>query len=148
MGVRIFEMEEGGEKGIFRVVGGWERKKKKEKERVYDVVVFGYFGERRGNHQLTPNVPKTKPLHVGTVHWNSWGDEGHLRSRGNNLRSGVSSGGKEQQVSSRGKEQPVSSEGKEQQVSSGGKEQPVSSGGKDQPVFPRDKVRANSLLRR
>ncbi|GKE64478.1 hypothetical protein Tco_1518639, partial [Tanacetum coccineum] len=32
--------------------------------------------------QLTPNIPKIKPLHAGTVHWNSWGDEGHLRSRG------------------------------------------------------------------
>ncbi|GKD77171.1 hypothetical protein Tco_1339792 [Tanacetum coccineum] len=29
--------------------------------------------------QLTPNIPETKPLYVGTVHWNSWGDEVHLR---------------------------------------------------------------------
>ncbi|GJW25943.1 hypothetical protein Tco_0039754, partial [Tanacetum coccineum] len=39
--------------------------------------------------QLTHNIPETKPLHVGTVHWNSWGHEGHLTSRGNN--SGVTS---------------------------------------------------------
>ncbi|GJS25819.1 hypothetical protein Tco_0486439 [Tanacetum coccineum] len=36
---------------------------------------------------LTPNIPKTKPLYVGTVHWNSWGDEGHLK--------GLSTGGGE-----------------------------------------------------
>ncbi|GJV59074.1 hypothetical protein Tco_1465174 [Tanacetum coccineum] len=31
---------------------------------------------------LTPNIPKAKLLYVGAVHWNSWDDEGHLRSRG------------------------------------------------------------------
>ncbi|GKA78255.1 polcalcin Syr v 3-like protein, partial [Tanacetum coccineum] len=60
--------------------------------------------------QLTPNIPKTKPLHVGTVHWNSWGDEGHLRfnvSSGGEVmspqevRNNVSSGG--EAVSSGGK---------------------------------------------
>ncbi|GKE25194.1 hypothetical protein Tco_1436706, partial [Tanacetum coccineum] len=36
--------------------------------------------------QLTPNIPKAKPLYVGMVRWSSWGDEGHLRSRGNDNR--------------------------------------------------------------
>ncbi|GKB21477.1 hypothetical protein Tco_0855400, partial [Tanacetum coccineum] len=31
---------------------------------------------------LTPNIPKANLLYVRTVHWNSWGDEGHIRSRG------------------------------------------------------------------
>ncbi|GKD08769.1 hypothetical protein Tco_1188454 [Tanacetum coccineum] len=30
---------------------------------------------------LTPNIPKAKLLYVGAVHWNSWDDEGHLKSR-------------------------------------------------------------------
>ncbi|GKA56743.1 reverse transcriptase domain-containing protein [Tanacetum coccineum] len=34
---------------------------------------------RRRQSLLTPNIPKAKLLHVRTVHWNSWGDEGHLR---------------------------------------------------------------------
>ncbi|GKC58535.1 hypothetical protein Tco_1086133 [Tanacetum coccineum] len=37
---------------------------------------------RRRQSLLTPYIPKAKLLHVRTVHWNSWGDEGHLRSRG------------------------------------------------------------------
>ncbi|GJS40574.1 hypothetical protein Tco_0565617 [Tanacetum coccineum] len=34
---------------------------------------------RRRQSLLTPNIPKAKLLHVRTAHWNSWGDEGHLR---------------------------------------------------------------------
>nr|GEV40860.1 RNA-directed DNA polymerase, eukaryota [Tanacetum cinerariifolium] len=50
---------------------------------------------------ITINIPKTKSLHVGTLCWSSWGDEGYLKSRGNDdgvlsaqeLRSSVSLGG-------------------------------------------------------
>ncbi|GKB71339.1 hypothetical protein Tco_0932751 [Tanacetum coccineum] len=56
---------------------------------------------RRRQSLLTPNIPKAKLLHVRTVHWNSWGDEGHLR------RQGAAS--QEQLVPSGGKEQPVKS---------------------------------------
>ncbi|GJR03880.1 hypothetical protein Tco_0526864 [Tanacetum coccineum] len=34
---------------------------------------------RRRQSLLTPNIPKAKLLHIRTAHWNSWGDEGHLR---------------------------------------------------------------------
>ncbi|GKC85206.1 hypothetical protein Tco_1140923 [Tanacetum coccineum] len=34
---------------------------------------------RRRQSLLTPNIPNAKLLHVRTVHWNSWGDEGYLR---------------------------------------------------------------------
>ncbi|GJS18028.1 reverse transcriptase domain-containing protein [Tanacetum coccineum] len=58
----------------------------------------------RRQSQLTPNIPKTKPLYVITVCWTSWGDEGHLRSKGNDdgavsahkVKSSVSPGGKKQ----------------------------------------------------
>ncbi|GJS12886.1 hypothetical protein Tco_0407358 [Tanacetum coccineum] len=59
-------------------------------ERVGDMMRYGLLQILWGRQsQLTPNILETKPLYVGTVHWNSWGDEGHLRSRGNN--SGVAS---------------------------------------------------------
>ncbi|GKF50874.1 hypothetical protein Tco_0147341 [Tanacetum coccineum] len=84
--------------------------------------------------QLTPNIPKTKPLHVGTVHWNSWDDEGHLRSRDNNL--GVVSMQELKSNSLLRRSSNVSSGGKvmspreevRNNVSSGG--EAVSSGGK------------------
>ncbi|GJS33014.1 reverse transcriptase domain-containing protein [Tanacetum coccineum] len=45
--------------------------------------IYDSDGSAEGRQSLlTPNIPKTKSLHVGTVHWNSWGDKGHLRSRG------------------------------------------------------------------
>ncbi|GKD58028.1 hypothetical protein Tco_1295537 [Tanacetum coccineum] len=52
--------------------------------------------------KLTPNIPETKPLYVGTVHWNSWGDEVHLRRQGaTSQEQPVPLGGKKQPVRSR-----------------------------------------------
>ncbi|GJX70223.1 reverse transcriptase domain-containing protein [Tanacetum coccineum] len=45
---------------------------------------------RRRQSLLTPNIPKANLLHVRTVHWNSWGDEGHLRAGSKNSQMGLS----------------------------------------------------------
>nr|GEU98448.1 hypothetical protein [Tanacetum cinerariifolium] len=84
--------------------------------------------------QLTPNILKAKPLHARTVRWSSWGDECHLRSRGNDngvvfaheVRSSVSSGDKVRRSFSSGRKvrSSVSLRGKKMSsVSSKGKEQ-------------------------
>ncbi|GJV70562.1 hypothetical protein Tco_1490557 [Tanacetum coccineum] len=86
----------------------------------------------------TINIPKTKPLHIGTVGWSSWVDEGHLRSRGNDY--GAMSNQEEEQcfsmrfnVSSGG--EVMSPQEVRNNVSSGG--EAVSSGGKEQCLLRR-----------
>ncbi|GJV15545.1 hypothetical protein Tco_1360868 [Tanacetum coccineum] len=54
---------------------------------------------RRRQSLLTPNILKAKLLHVRTVHWNSWGDEGHLSLKDEGVAAGSHYGSGADQIS-------------------------------------------------